>query len=393
VTVLTDTQVVTASGGLVELGYSQITSDVTISSFTAGSGTTVISALTVVCDGSPVLVELFAPYSYPNANSGDLLYVSLYRDGTELIRQWTQQLSTGGGSFNQRQPLKAQYRDTPSAGSHTYDVRAYVSVSGRNGVFGAGTGTGTTAAPAFLRVSKIVQATQWPAVTTGTIICTSSTRPASPFAGQQIYETDTSREFTYVGTQWVPRDGIYTTEALRDAAIPTPFEGQRAYITASTVAACTGDTAGTPPVTGIETIYNGSVWVCVTPISAHTATAGTTAAALPGTATLTSGGTNPTVTLSIGTDILVTVSCFITGTTTGNYYCNFTGTGANTIASSTNNAVRWDVSVAGYGASLSKTFRLSGLTAGTQVLTLNYSAHPGGTGTYGGRAITAQGIA
>ena len=35
-----------------------------------------------------------------------------------------------------------------------------------------------------------------------TIICTSGTRPASPFAGQQIYETDTKKELTYDGTSW-----------------------------------------------------------------------------------------------------------------------------------------------------------------------------------------------
>lgn len=42
-----------------------------------------------------------------------------------------------------------------------------------------------------------------PAVTPGTFICTSSTRPASPFAGQQIYETDTSKSLIYNGTAWV----------------------------------------------------------------------------------------------------------------------------------------------------------------------------------------------
>lgn len=33
-------------------------------------------------------------------------------------------------------------------------------------------------------------------------VCTSSTRPASPFAGQQIYETDTLLPYTYNGTIW-----------------------------------------------------------------------------------------------------------------------------------------------------------------------------------------------
>jgi hypothetical protein len=66
----------------------------------------------------------------------------------------------------------------------------------------ASNGTSGNDNPAFLRVSKIVQATQWPAVTTGTIICTSTTRPASPFEGQTIYETDTDLEQRWTGSAW-----------------------------------------------------------------------------------------------------------------------------------------------------------------------------------------------
>jgi hypothetical protein len=35
-----------------------------------------------------------------------------------------------------------------------------------------------------------------------TIICTSSTRPSSPTAGRRIYETDTGKEYVYVGSTW-----------------------------------------------------------------------------------------------------------------------------------------------------------------------------------------------
>ena len=198
-TVLTDTQVVTASGGLVELGYSQITSAVTVTaSSTDASPVTVIPALTVVCDGSPVLVEFFAPFWANNA-AGGYLNIGITQDGT-LKNRW----ATNYAGANTAAGQTLQLRTTPTAGVHTFAVTANVNGNPAAGSINAGTyGAGSgTSPPAFLRVSKIVQATQWPAVTTGTIICTSSTRPASPFVGQQIYETDTSLPYTYNGTIW-----------------------------------------------------------------------------------------------------------------------------------------------------------------------------------------------
>lgn len=35
-------------------------------------------------------------------------------------------------------------------------------------------------------------------------VCTSSTRPASPYEGQMIYETDTDGIFVFNGTSWIP---------------------------------------------------------------------------------------------------------------------------------------------------------------------------------------------
>ena len=205
-TSLTDTQVVSASGGLVELGYGQTTSNTTINNATAGTGTEVIAPVTVVCDGSPILVEFFSPEARPSTTANDEMNISLFEDSSEKIRSWGRNYN-GAGGFNNK-PAYLSVRLTPSAGSHTYGVKAYVTDAARAGSVGGGTGTSTTSAPCFLRVSKIVQATQWPAVTTGTIICTSSTRPASPFEGQKIYETDTNRELTYDSSAWVQTNSL-----------------------------------------------------------------------------------------------------------------------------------------------------------------------------------------
>ena len=200
-TTLTDTQVVTASGGLVELGYSQITSTVTVDNATAGTGKEVIAPLTVVCDGGPVLVEFFAPVATPANTAGDQLWISLFQDGAEKSRYWAAITNSGNADYD-RKPIHLQYRVTPTAGSHTFGVKAFVTSAARYGYVVSSNST-TSEAPAFLRVSKIVTATQWPAVTTGTIICTSTTRPGSPFEGQTIWEGDTDRTYVWNGAAWV----------------------------------------------------------------------------------------------------------------------------------------------------------------------------------------------
>lgn len=57
----------------------------------------------------------------------------------------------------------------------------------------------------------------------GTIICTSGTRPAVPFTGLEIYETDTKRPYTYNGTIWVYTGGdVICTSSTRPSS---PFTG------------------------------------------------------------------------------------------------------------------------------------------------------------------------
>ena len=44
-------------------------------------------------------------------------------------------------------------------------------------------------------------------------VCTSSSRPASPFEGQLIYETDTDRLAAYNGSAWVTQNGLQVVKA------------------------------------------------------------------------------------------------------------------------------------------------------------------------------------
>jgi hypothetical protein len=129
----------------------------------------------------------------------------------------------------------------------------------------------------------------------------------------------------------VAMSGVYTNEAARDAAITSPTEGMRAYITASTVAAATGSITRVP--TGIQTIYNGSAWVCVTEVAAGSETLSNFTSSIY-TNTFLGDTTVISVTLSTGTSAFVT---YHQGGYTGNTLATFTGvavSGATTIAAS-----------------------------------------------------------
>ena len=225
------------------------------------------------------------------------------------------------------------------------------------------------------------------------IICASTTRPSSPYVGQRIFETDTKRWWTYIGSAFVPDDRVFTTEAARDAAITAPFEGQVAYITASTIAAATGNKTFVP--TGVTTIYNGSVWVCVTEVGARNDATNTTTSSTSYVSTLTNDATAISVTLVTGTTALVSISVYQTGTgVTQTLSSTVAVSGATTIAAADSNATTCDYNVNYAGGQQStRVFVFDGLTAGTNTFTLNYKTSAGSNVGFYKRALTVKGIA
>lgn len=184
--------------------------------------------------------------------------------------------------------------------------------------------------------------------------------------------------------------GVYTNEAARDAAITSPTEGMRVYLTAPTVPAATGEYQYI--ATGATTIYNGTNWVCVTPVGALTSNAGTTTSGTY-TATLAgTPGTNPSVTLVTGTTALISIRSYMDNTAAGNSnVVSVAVSGAGTVAANDIWALVWGKATnATLGAGT--TFILGGLTAGTNTFTLNYRT-TAGTASFLNRGITVQGIA
>jgi len=173
----------------------------------------------------------------------------------------------------------------------------------------------------------------------------------------------------------------FTNEAARDAALTSPTEGMTAYLTAPTVPAATGTTTSLP--TGIITIYNGTVWVCITPLG--TSSAGGSGAFTTSFADVTIGAAVSSVTLVTGTTALVSFAGRIVGN--GNFAALSVKT-ASVAALDANSAYNQSATYITVGRS----FVMSSLVAGTNTFTLQGKNNVAG-GSCDQVNLTVQGIA
>jgi hypothetical protein len=167
-------------------------------------------------------------------------------------------------------------------------------------------------------------------------VCTSSTRPASPFDGQVVYETDTN----------------------------------------------------------LVKAYNGSAWETVNPISNVASAQVLTAQTTTSTSYTDLATSGPAVTLTTGTSALVLVIAGYVNTSSVGPGCamSFAVSGATTIAASDN--FRGTLSAdSGYNASsISMLTKLTTLTAGSNTFTAKYRQTSASTGEYANRSITVWAI-
>lgn len=115
-------------------------------------------------------------------------------------------------------------------------------------------------------INNAVTQAKLAATLSGVTICTSSTRPGSPFNGQFIYETDTDITRVWDGAVWdVVGTGVFTS-TTRPAS---PYEGKLIYETD----------------TDLLQVYNGTAWTPVGAAQYAAASGGTTSS-------ITAGGVN-----------------------------------------------------------------------------------------------------
>ena len=191
---------------------------------------------------------------------------------------------------------------------------------------------------------------------------------------------------------------VFTNEAARDAAITSPVEGMRVYLTAPTVPAATGSVTSIP--TGITTVYNGSVWVCITEVGSASSTNTNMNVTTSYDAPWTSGSgdtTNNFVTLTTGTTALVQVSFTLDNAGgSGWIAAGVNVSGDTTQAASDNRCVAAPFFLndppQGFFSGVSGTILLAGLTAGTNTFTLNVKGNPTYTVRSLYRLISVRGI-
>ena len=134
------------------MGYTQYTAASTISATTEGTANTIVAASAITFDGTAVVIDFFAPYCDPQPNAaGNQANVFLYEDGVSIGRLAVISMAAPA-SAEILNPVRLSRRMTPSAGSHTYSIRA--SRTNANADFGGGAGGLGAYMPGYIRITK-----------------------------------------------------------------------------------------------------------------------------------------------------------------------------------------------------------------------------------------------
>ena len=140
-----------ASGTWQELGYTEFTSDVSVTSTTEATPDDVVSAGALTFSGQPVVIEFFAPQAQ-QVNNAELRF-SLWEGATNRGKIGAQGAIGNAGGHG---PILVRRRiAAPSAGSITFKVSAFNSSAG-TGTVKAGSGGSGAFLPGYIRILQKV---------------------------------------------------------------------------------------------------------------------------------------------------------------------------------------------------------------------------------------------
>lgn len=135
-----------------EIGYDQITANVSITGTTSASPTTVITSSSYYFDGTLVVCQFFSPdVRSPSAAAANQTQIGLYESGSIICDIAV--VKTPAAALLEV-PVSSEIRFTPSAGFHTYVIAAWVTNTTGTPLVAAGNGSAGSFPPAFLRFTK-----------------------------------------------------------------------------------------------------------------------------------------------------------------------------------------------------------------------------------------------
>lgn len=132
-------------GGEAQLDYVEFTSDVTVNTHSAAAAVAVVTGNAVAYDGATrISVEFYSP----SGAIGTDLIVLLVEDGTSI----GQLAYSSGPAQNKTETIHARRFLTPSAGTHTYAIKAYT--SSLDGLIRGGAGGAGAFMPGYIRITE-----------------------------------------------------------------------------------------------------------------------------------------------------------------------------------------------------------------------------------------------
>ena len=138
-----------AGAGAGEISYTEFTSDVNVTASTEATANTIVTAPAYTYDGNTAVLVQFYAYAIWHTPANNFIDSFYLYDGSSSIGRIA--LNESLDNFIQEQgPILATYRITPSAGSHTFSVRA--ATGGITLVVGAGTGGNGASVPGYIRI-------------------------------------------------------------------------------------------------------------------------------------------------------------------------------------------------------------------------------------------------
>lgn len=136
-----------------EIGYAETTSDLSVTATTEATAQQLVSLGAITYEAVPTQITFGCAQARPDTGAAGRTLTFVLQDGasTIVVGVWGRQAAPAAAASNV--PVSLSHRFIPSAASHTYNVRCFVSVA--TGLVSAGAGGSATNGPAWIRACRV----------------------------------------------------------------------------------------------------------------------------------------------------------------------------------------------------------------------------------------------